>query len=107
MESAAEFTAHYLKETWGDEERPRYLEVLNEPMVKLKNIGGTPTDVAKLHVAVAKRVRKLCPNALIGGYTAAYPEVETFPRHPQRPTTTSFPISVNGSSVSAGTAPRV
>ncbi len=76
MESAAEFTAHYLKETFTDEDRPRYLEVLNEPMVKLKKIGGTPTDVAKLHVAVARRVRELCPNVLVGGYTAAYPEVE-------------------------------
>jgi hypothetical protein len=76
IEAAAEFTANLMKEFYEEAERPRYLEVFNEPFVKLRHFGGNVDDAAKQHVAVAKRVRRLCPNVLVGGYTAAYPEME-------------------------------
>jgi len=76
IEGAAEFTANYLKCFWTDDERPRYLEVFNEPLIKLREIGGNVDDACRQHVAVARRVRDLCPNVLVGGYTAAYPEFE-------------------------------
>ena len=76
IEGAAEFTAQYMKEFWEKAERPRYLEVFNEPFVKLRHFKGNVDDAAKQHVAVARRVRRLCPNVLIGGYAAAYPELE-------------------------------
>lgn len=76
IEGAAEFLAHFLKEAFDDAERPVYLEVFNEPFVKLKNFGGNVDHASRQHLVVARRVRELCPGVLIGGYTAAYPELE-------------------------------
>ncbi|MGC6455251.1 MAG: beta-agarase [Coraliomargaritaceae bacterium] len=75
-EAAAEFTAHYLKEFWTDESRPRYLEVFNEPFVHAEEIGATVEGFCEQHIAVARRVKELNPDVLVGGYTAAWVEVD-------------------------------
>lgn len=76
-EGVAEFTAQFLRHRWSDEERPRYLEVLNEPFVHAREIGTTVEAMSEQHNVVAKRVRELNPDVLVGGYTAAWVEVES------------------------------
>ncbi|MEN8662218.1 MAG: beta-agarase [Lentimonas sp.] len=75
-EAAAEFTAHFLKEFWTDESRPRYLEVFNEPFVHAKDVGATVETFSEQHVVVARRIKELTPDVLVGGYAAAWVEVE-------------------------------
>lgn len=76
FEGAAEFTAHFMKEFWDDESRPRYLEVFNEPFVHRKDVGATIEGFCEQHVVVARRVKQLTPDVLVGGYTAAWVELE-------------------------------
>jgi len=75
-ESIAEFTAQFLKHYFRDDDRPRYLEVFNEPFVKAKKIGTTVEAMCEQHNVVAKRVKELNPDVLVGGYAAAWVEVE-------------------------------
>ncbi len=75
-EAAAEFEARFMKHFWTDEERPLYFEVFNEPFVKAKKIGTTVEAFSEQHVAVARRMRKLAPQVQVGGYSAAWIEVE-------------------------------
>lgn len=75
-EGVAEFSAQLLKHYFSDEARPRYLEVFNEPFVKAKKIGATVEAMSEQHNVVAKRVRELNPDVLVGGYAAAWVEVE-------------------------------
>ena len=75
-EAMAEFTAQLLKHGFSDEERPRYLEVFNEPFIKAGKIGTTVEAMSEQHNVVAKRVRELNPDVLVGGYSAAWIEVE-------------------------------
>lgn len=74
--AAAEFTAQLLKLGFSDDERPRYLEVFNEPFVKAKKIHTTVEALSEQHNVVAKRVKELTPEVLVGGYAAAWVEVE-------------------------------
>lgn len=75
-DAAAEFYAHYIKNAYGGEgeNKPKYLEVINEPFVHAKEHHTTRQAISEFHVAVAKRVKELNPNIMVGGYTAAYPE---------------------------------
>lgn len=75
-EASAEFYAHFLKEAFGGkgENKPKYLEVINEPFVKANKYGTTRQKLSEFHSAVAKRVKELNPDMLVGGYTAAYPK---------------------------------
>ncbi|VGO12779.1 Beta-porphyranase A [Pontiella desulfatans] len=75
-EATAELTAQLLKHGFSDEERPRFLEVYNEPFVKAKKIPATIESMCEQHNVVAKRVKELTPNVLVGGYAAAWVEVE-------------------------------
>lgn len=75
-EGAAEFTAQLLKNGFSDEERPQFLEVFNEPFVKAKKIGTTVEAMSEQHNVVAKRVKELNPDVMVGGYSAAWVEVE-------------------------------
>ena len=75
-ESIAEFTAQLLKHYFRDDDRPRYLEVFNEPFVKAKKLGTTVEAMSEQHNVVAKRVREVNPDVLVGGYAAAWVEVE-------------------------------
>lgn len=75
-DAAAEYTAQLMKHFWTDEDRPIYLEVLNEPFVHADDIGTTAEAMAEQHNVVARRVRELNPEVKVGGYTAAWVEVE-------------------------------
>lgn len=75
-EAVAEYTAQLLKHYWNDDERPLYLEVLNEPFVKAKKMGTTIDALSEQHNVVAERVRELNPDVMVGGYAAAWVEVE-------------------------------
>ncbi|ADE53396.1 beta-agarase [Coraliomargarita akajimensis] len=76
-EGVAEFTAQFMKHFFSDSERPMYLEVFNEPFVKIKKIDGASVQtMSEQHNVVAKRVKELCPDVLVGGYAAAWIELE-------------------------------
>ncbi|MEM0964967.1 MAG: beta-agarase [Verrucomicrobiota bacterium] len=76
-EAAAEFTAQLLKHFFTDEDRPKYLEVFNEPFVKIKNIEGSSVQtMSEQHNVVAERVKELTPDVMVGGYAAAWIELE-------------------------------
>ncbi|QDT70816.1 Beta-porphyranase A precursor [Planctomycetes bacterium MalM25] len=75
-EGIAEFTAQYLKHQYTDKNRPVYLEVFNEPFVKARKMGTTVEAMSEQHLHVARRVRELCPEVKVGGYSAAYVELE-------------------------------
>ncbi len=75
-EAAAEFDAHFTKEFWDDAGRPKYFEVFNEPFVHAEEIGATIPGYCEQHNVVAKKMKELCPDVLVGGYTAAWPELE-------------------------------
>ena len=74
--AAAEFTAQLLKHGFSDNDRPRYLEVFNEPFVHADDIGVNVETMCEQHNVVAKRVKELTPDVLVGGYAAAWVEVE-------------------------------
>ncbi|WP_146575520.1 beta-agarase [Botrimarina hoheduenensis] len=76
FEGVAEFTAQFLRSCYTEASRPRYLEVFNEPFVKAEKIGTTIDALSEQHNVVARRVRELCPDVLIGGYSAAWVELE-------------------------------
>ena len=75
-EATAEFTAQLLKHGFSDKDRPRFLEVYNEPFVKAKKIPATIESMCEQHNVVARRVKELTPDVMVGGYAAAWVEVE-------------------------------
>jgi len=75
-EAIAEYTAQFFKHYWEDNNRPKYFEVLNEPFVHAREIGTTIEALSEQHKIVAKRIHELCPNVKVGGYTAAWAEIE-------------------------------
>ena len=77
--ATGEFMARYIDEFFGDggEPRPRYFEVINEPLYKLTTTGDTdPIDVFRFHNTVTSEIRKRVPDVQIGGYTMAFPYFE-------------------------------
>ncbi|MDF7822529.1 hypothetical protein P4B35_00780 [Pontiellaceae bacterium B12227] len=76
-DAVAEFTAQLLKEGFSDAERPQFLEVFNEPFVKARKMGTTVEAMSEQHNVVAKRVKELTPDVMVGGYSAAWVEVES------------------------------
>lgn len=54
--------------------RPRFMEIINEPLYELVDEGDhTPTEVFEYHNEVAAAIRTHNQNILIGGYTTAFP----------------------------------
>ncbi len=81
-EATAEFYANYLKDFFGTggsngRPQPKMLEVINEPFVKAGSLGTTKEEIAKYHNVVAKRVKEMTPDIMVGGYTAAHPAFES------------------------------
>ncbi|MBU2887690.1 agarase [Gilvimarinus agarilyticus] len=75
------FLTHYFRQSEGEpgQPKPKYVEVMNEPLYDLVTAADTPEDPAKIfefHNAVADAVRELNPDVLLGGYTAAFPDFE-------------------------------
>ncbi|UXX77860.1 T9SS type A sorting domain-containing protein [Reichenbachiella carrageenanivorans] len=84
-EAMGEFMGNYFNKFYRDADesstmgalRPRFMEILNEPLYEL--IDGvpestvTPLDVFTFHNQVADEIRLHNDQILIGGYTAAFP----------------------------------
>ncbi|NLR94288.1 T9SS type A sorting domain-containing protein [Flammeovirga agarivorans] len=80
-DAVAEFFSNYLTHYFGEggttgKQKPRLVEVLNEPFVKAYQYNTSHEDIAKMHNVVAKRIKKDHPDVLVGGYTAAHPAYE-------------------------------
>ncbi|MFC7338813.1 agarase [Haloferula chungangensis] len=58
--------------------RPRYFEIVNEPVYELQkeNKDASLRQIWEYHRDAAKAIRRLNQDVLIGGYTAAFPDVE-------------------------------
>ncbi len=84
FEASAEFIAHYIKEQYGNkdglhgEPMPKYFEVMNEPMWKLVTTTdlATPAEIFEYHNTVAKKIREVGNDILIGGYCTAFPNYD-------------------------------
>ena len=75
-EAAALWVSTYLKHFYDDADRPKYVEVFNEPFVKAEKVGVTPEQMSRQHVVEAKAIKALTPGVMVGGYSAAWAEVE-------------------------------
>lgn len=87
-DAMGEYMGRFLNEFYREEgesptqgpSRPRFLEVLNEPLYYLidghRESTVQPKDVFDFHNDVAAGVRRVNDSVLIGGYTAAFPILE-------------------------------
>lgn len=87
-DAGGEFMGRYFEEFYRNDgeaitkgkPRPRFMEILNEPLYELidgvDNPTVTPTDIFQYHNDVADAIRRNSPDILIGGYTAAFPVFE-------------------------------
>ena len=79
-EAAGEYMAYWLNMARSAKgvPRPKYIELLNEPLYELKREGieATPQDVFDFHRRAATQIRKYCPETKWGGYTCAFPDIE-------------------------------
>ncbi len=80
-DAVADFMANFLSTHYGTggttgEPKPKYVEVLNEPFVKTNEYGTTNANISDMHKKVADRIHELHPDVLVGGYTAAFPQLE-------------------------------
>lgn len=88
VEASGEFMGHFLNEFYRDEgqgpqqgaPRPKYLEILNEPLYELidghKGSTVTPLEVFEFHNEMAAAIRTVNDTTLLGGYTTAFPIFE-------------------------------
>jgi len=78
IDGAASYYTRLLDWYFGDggNPRPRYLEVMNEPLVKAWEMGTTQHELIEFHGVVADSFKQAFPDALVGGYASAYPEYE-------------------------------
>lgn len=81
-DAVGEFMGRFLNEFYRNDgeaptkghKRPKYLEILNEPLYDLVDVhGGKPIDTFIYHNEVAESIRKHNDNVMIGGYTTAFP----------------------------------
>lgn len=79
---SGEYLGRFLQEFFRDpgedptqgRKRPRFVEVMNEPLYDLVTVGDrTPLEVFEYHNVVAEEIRKLELDVLVGGYTTAFP----------------------------------
>ncbi len=81
--ASGEYMGHYLKNYFGNggtsgQPFPEYVEVINEPMYELvdwKKV-STPDQIFKYHNSVAAAIKKVTPNAKVGGWVTAFPEFD-------------------------------
>ncbi|MGC6424723.1 MAG: TIM barrel protein [Lentimonas sp.] len=86
--AAGEYMGHFLNEFYRDEgesplqgaPRPKYLEILNEPLYELiDGVRGsevTPLEIFEFHNEAAQALRTVNDTTMIGGYTMAFPIYE-------------------------------
>ncbi|WP_050858517.1 hypothetical protein [Aquimarina agarilytica] len=93
--ASGDFMGRFLKEFYRDidqpvskgQPRPKYIEILNEPLYELVTTGNhSPLEIFKFHNEAAKGIRANFKDVMIGGYTAAFPifEENNFKRWHQR-----------------------
>ncbi|NIJ44942.1 agarase [Wenyingzhuangia heitensis] len=87
--ASAEFVSTYMKNYFGGEgePRPKYLEVINEPLwdlIPIKDRGDEKKEraaiekLAKFHKTIATKVKAENPDVLVGGLTCAFPYFEMY-----------------------------
>ena len=80
-EAAGEYIAYWLNMARSIEgaPRPRFVELLNEPLYEIERGGikATAQEVFEFHRRAATQLRAYCPDAKWGGYTCAFPDIET------------------------------
>lgn len=71
------YLTHYFG-TGGNtgEPKPKYIEVLNEPMWNSGQYQTNNSNISELHSVVAKAIKKDHSDVKVGGYTAAWPGIE-------------------------------
>lgn len=80
--ATGEYMGRYIRDFFGKggttgQARPNLVEVVNEPMYHLVTHGDEdPAQIFKFHNSVAKEIRKLNDSILIGGFCAAFPDLE-------------------------------
>ena len=96
--ATGEFMGLFLREAYGDgglgtgpdgslvdgkigAPRPTWVEVINEPFFPLIDFAPageetTVDEIFELHRSVAREVKAVNPNALVGGFTNAFPDLE-------------------------------
>ncbi|WP_245573477.1 agarase [Marinimicrobium agarilyticum] len=77
----SQFLKHFFRQSEGEpgQPKPLYVEVMNEPLWELVTVAEDPVDLTTIfefHNTVAKEVRALNPDVLLGGYTVAFPDFE-------------------------------
>lgn len=81
-DAIGEFMGRYVNEFYRKDNepvaaghrKPKFLEILNEPLYHLVDEGThTPAEVFQFHNDVATSIRKFNTEVAIGGYTAAFP----------------------------------
>ncbi len=81
-EVSGDYMGRFLKQFFRNEDeaptkgqpRPRFMEVINEPLYGLVDNGEhTPLEVWQYHNTIAKEIRKHVPDIMIGGFTEAFP----------------------------------
>lgn len=80
-EKVAEYNAEFIKKAYPL--IPRYYEVMNEPFVHAKEYVKTwdetevvIVEMSKFHKVVADKIHAQVPDIMVGGYSAAWPEME-------------------------------
>lgn len=76
----AAYNVEYIKK--GYPTLPKYYEIMNEPFVHAKDYvktwaetEGVIVEMSKFHKVVADKIHAEVPNMLVGGYSAAWPEM--------------------------------
>lgn len=86
-EGTGEYMGRFLREFFrnpGEDvtlgpKRPRFIEVMNEPLYHLlddaeqAHLGVSALEVFEFHNTVAAEIRKVSPEVMIGGFTVAFP----------------------------------
>jgi len=80
-EKIAEYNVNFIKHAYPV--LPRYYEIMNEPFVHAKDYvktwaetDGVILEMSKLHKVIGDKVHAEIPEVLVGGYSAAWPEMD-------------------------------
>ncbi|MCG8580159.1 MAG: hypothetical protein MI866_09595, partial [Bacteroidales bacterium] len=80
--ATGEYMGRFIRDFFGTggttgQNRPNYVEVINEPLWHLTDYGTTaPEKVFHFHNAVANEIKKYNNNIEVGGYCVAFPDLE-------------------------------
>lgn len=80
--ATGEYMGRYIRDFFGTggttgQPQPNYVEIVNEPMYHLVTHGDQePSKIFKFHNSVAREIRKLNDSIQIGGFCAAFPDLE-------------------------------